>query len=88
MRMPLGYDVIVYETHYPLRARVKLTGEERLDVLADVAHWYREEGRSIRDIAKHVGRSYGSVHALLKEAGVAMREPGSKAQTQTQTLKD
>jgi predicted transcriptional regulator len=35
-----------------------------------------ERGASIRTLAASTGRSYGSVHSMLRESGVAMRGRG------------
>ena len=35
-----------------------------------------ERGASIRTLAASTGRSYGSVHSLLRESGAAMRSRG------------
>lgn len=35
-----------------------------------------ERGASIRTLAASTGRSYGSVHSMLRESGVAMRSRG------------
>lgn len=35
-----------------------------------------ESGASIRSLAASTGRSYGSVHSMLRESGAAMRSRG------------
>ena len=35
-----------------------------------------ERGASIRTLAASTGRSYGSVHSMLRESGVSMRSRG------------
>ena len=35
-----------------------------------------ERGASIRTLAASTGRSYGSVHSMLRESGAAMRSRG------------
>jgi len=35
-----------------------------------------EGGASIRSLVAHTGRSYGSVHAMLRESGTPMRSRG------------
>lgn len=52
-----------------------LTGDERTQVAAQYARQY-EAGDSIRAIAEREGRSYGTVHSLLTEAGVRFRPRG------------
>ena len=37
---------------------------------------YPASGASIRDLASETGRSYGFVHRMLSEAGVALRGRG------------
>ncbi|KIF67580.1 hypothetical protein HY68_01355 [Streptomyces sp. AcH 505] len=49
-----------------------VTGEARVDLRDLLAERYRA-GESVRELAERVGRSYGSVHQLLKEAGVKFR---------------
>ena len=47
----------------------------RQDLLAELRRDY-EHGASIRQLAAATGRSYGAVHSMLREAGVAMRSRG------------
>ncbi|MBS9532264.1 transcriptional regulator [Mycobacterium sp. M1] len=44
-------------------------------VLTELRSAY-ERGASIRTLAATTGRSYGSVHSMLRESGVAMRGRG------------
>jgi hypothetical protein len=37
-----------------------------------------EKGRSIRNLAEWLGRSYGFVHRLLSESGVTLRGRGGR----------
>lgn len=53
----------------------QVRGDERRELTAYVTAEY-EQGRSIRDIASTIGRSYGFVHRLLAEAGVDFRTRG------------
>lgn len=53
----------------------QVRGDERRELTAYVTAEY-EKGRSIRDIASTIGRSYGFVHRLLAEAGVDFRTRG------------
>lgn len=53
-----------------------LTGADRQAYAEDLAELYRA-GSSIRSIAARTGRSYGSVHQLLHDAGVRLRPRGS-----------
>jgi tetratricopeptide (TPR) repeat protein len=54
----------------------RVRGEERISLTEMVVAAY-EKGRSIRDIASSIGRSYGFVHRLLAEAGVDFRTRGA-----------
>lgn len=53
----------------------RITGSERDAMAADVARRYTA-GESIRELAADTGRSYGFVHRLLVDSGVAMRGRG------------
>jgi hypothetical protein len=56
----------------------KITGEVRTQLKADLRAAY-EGGASVRQIAAGIGRSYGSAHLLLAEAGVTFRRRGGQA---------
>jgi hypothetical protein len=45
-------------------------------VRAQVEHFYIEKRESIRAVAERFCLSYGTVHTLLGEAGVTLRERG------------
>ncbi len=47
----------------------------RDQLMAELRRAY-ESGASIRTLVASTGRSYGSVHSMLREAGVAMRSRG------------
>jgi len=49
--------------------------EARDQLLVDLRSAY-EGGASIRTLVADTGRSYGSVHALLRESGTPMRSRG------------
>ncbi|GAA1664286.1 hypothetical protein GCM10009830_07310 [Glycomyces endophyticus] len=53
----------------------QVRGDERRELTEHVTAAY-DQGRSIRDIASSIGRSYGFVHRLLAEAGVDFRTRG------------
>ena len=53
----------------------RITGEGRSDLSTSLAARYNR-GESIRSMADDIGRSYGFVHGVLVEAGVAMRSRG------------
>lgn len=47
----------------------------RDEILVELRSAY-ERGASIRKLAASTGRSYGSVHSMLRESGAAMRSRG------------
>lgn len=53
----------------------QVRGDERRELTEFVSAEY-EKGRSIRDIASTIGRSYGFVHRLLAESGTELRTRG------------
>ncbi len=53
----------------------RITGAQRGVIGVDYAGRY-EAGESIRAIASSVGRSFGFVHGVLREAGVTLRGRG------------
>ncbi|HET8969961.1 MAG TPA: helix-turn-helix domain-containing protein [Candidatus Nanopelagicales bacterium] len=53
----------------------RVTGSERDKLAADLKKKYTS-GASIRDLALATGRSYGFVHRVLCESGVALRGRG------------
>ncbi|MFN8169915.1 MAG: helix-turn-helix domain-containing protein [Candidatus Nanopelagicales bacterium] len=53
----------------------RVSGGEREKLAADLTKKY-VAGASIRDLAESTGRSYGFVHRLLSENGVALRGRG------------
>lgn len=53
------------------------TREELLDELRSAY----EGGASIRNLAAATGRSYGSVHGMLRESGTTMRSRGGPNHT-------
>ena len=54
---------------------MKKTTESRDQLLIELRSAY-ERGASIRNLAASTGRSYGSVHSLLRESGTTMRSRG------------
>jgi hypothetical protein len=46
------------------------------DQLLDELRRAYEQGASIRTLAADTGRSYGSIHAMLRESGTPMRSRG------------
>ncbi|BCZ25013.1 hypothetical protein MTY59_48680 [Mycobacterium senriense] len=49
-------------------------------MLDELRHAY-EGGASIRSLVAKTGRSYGSVHSLLRESGTTMRSRGGPNRT-------
>jgi Helix-turn-helix domain len=59
-----------------------ITGRARTALAATLARNY-ENGASIRALAESTGRSYGFIHRLLTESGVALRAHGGATRTTT-----
>ncbi|MFJ2110754.1 helix-turn-helix domain-containing protein [Streptomyces sp. NPDC087850] len=57
------------------KARRLAPGPDRDKVAQELRKKY-DSGTSIRALAQETGRSYGGVHRLLKDAGVAFRSRG------------
>lgn len=55
----------------------RLNGEARATFQRECVELYVEQELSVRQIVKHTGRSYGSVHSLLVAAGVQLRPRGN-----------
>jgi len=53
----------------------RIIGAGRKDLSAALVKRY-QRGESIRSMAEDIGRSYGFVHGVLAESGVAMRSRG------------
>lgn len=53
----------------------RVTGEDRSKLAADLKSRY-DAGESIRSLAVSTGRSYGFIHRILTETGVALRARG------------
>jgi hypothetical protein len=58
-----------------LRKGTRVTGEDRSKLATDLRDRYAA-GESIRSLATATGRSYGFIHRLLTETGVALRGRG------------
>jgi predicted transcriptional regulator len=54
---------------------VRITGAER-ERLTNTLRKKYEKGASLRELAEQTGRSYGFVHRVLTDAGVALRGRG------------
>lgn len=61
--------------HIPLGPGSRITGEARETLAGQLCQRY-QAGESIRAIAADLGRSYGFVQTLLREAGVTLRTRG------------
>ena len=58
-----------------LRKGTRVTGEDRNKLATDLKKRY-DAGESIRSLATATGRSYGFIHRILTETGVALRGRG------------
>lgn len=58
-----------------LKKGARITGGDRTKLAADLKRKY-SSGSSIRQLAGETGRSYGFVHRMLSESGVALRGRG------------
>jgi hypothetical protein len=61
-----------------LRKGTRVTGEDRSKLATDLRDRY-DAGESIRSLAAATGRSYGFIHRILTETGVALRGRGGTA---------
>lgn len=61
-------------THKP---RAHLRGDARNEAMGQAKELYLS-GCTIRSVAAHIGRSYGSTRTLLLEADVRLRERGGR----------
>jgi transposase-like protein len=65
-----------------VRKPVQKSNKTREQLLVELRSAY-EQGASIRNLAATVGRSYGSVHGMLRESGTTMRGRGGPNHTAT-----
>jgi hypothetical protein len=61
-----------------LKRGTRVTGADRSELAADLSRRYGA-GESIRSLATSTGRSYGFIHRILTESGVALRGRGGAA---------
>lgn len=54
---------------------MKKSTKSREELLTELRSAY-EGGASIRSLVERTGRSYGSVHSMLRESGTTMRSRG------------
>lgn len=64
----------------------RVTGGERDKLAADLKKKY-SGGASIRELAESTGRSYGFIHRVLSESGVALRGRGGATRGKKTTKK-
>lgn len=57
--------------------------EMRAELLDELRNAY-ESGASIRTLVANTGRSYGSIHSMLRESGTTMRSRGGPNHTARQ----
>ena len=62
-----------------LRKGTRVTGTDRGKLATDLKKRY-DAGESIRALAHATGRSYGFIHRILTETGVALRGRGGATQ--------
>jgi hypothetical protein len=65
-----------------LKKGARITGSDRTKLAADLKKAY-DKGTSIRTLADKHGRSYGFVHRVLSESGVALRGRGGATRTKS-----
>jgi len=58
-----------------LKKGTRVTGADRTKLASDLKKRY-SAGESIRALAASTGRSYGFIHRILAESGVALRSRG------------
>jgi hypothetical protein len=61
-----------------IRKGTRVTGADRSQLATDLKTRY-DAGESIRSLATATGRSYGFIHRILTETGVALRGRGGAA---------
>lgn len=60
----------------------RVTGADRSRLAEELRKQY-DKGKSIRELAESHGRSYGFVHRVLSESGVALRGRGGATRRKT-----
>jgi predicted transcriptional regulator len=65
-----------------LKKGARITGPDRTKLAAELKKAY-DKGKSIRELADTHGRSYGFVHRVLSESGVALRGRGGATRTKS-----
>jgi len=67
-----------------LKKGTRVTGADRQKLAADLKKRY-SSGESIRALAAATGRSYGFVHRILAESGVALRSRGGATRSRAKS---
>ncbi len=65
-----------------LKKGTRVTGADRTKLASDLKKRYGA-GESIRSLAASTGRSYGFIHRILSESGVALRGRGGATRGKT-----
>ena len=60
----------------------RVIGADRSRLAEDLRKQY-DKGKSIRELAESSGRSYGFIHRVLSESGVALRGRGGATRRKT-----
>ncbi|MHB1592672.1 MAG: helix-turn-helix domain-containing protein [Streptosporangiaceae bacterium] len=68
------------------RKGTRVTGADRENLAADLRKRYGD-GESIRALAAATGRSYGFIHRILAESGVALRGRGGATRGRSRSAK-
>jgi len=63
----------------------RVTGQERADLARSLDARYRA-GASIRELSASTGRSYGFIHRMLTDSGVALRGRGGATRARASRL--
>jgi len=69
-----------------LKKGARIVGSERTKLSVDLKKAY-EKGKSIRELADSHGRSYGFIHRVLSESGVALRGRGGATRAKVKAKK-
>jgi hypothetical protein len=69
-----------------LKKGARIIGSERTKLSVDLKKAY-EKGKSIRELADSHNRSYGFIHRVLSESGVALRGRGGATRTKVKAKK-
>jgi predicted transcriptional regulator len=65
-----------------LKKGARITGADRSKLAGELKKAY-DKGKSIRELADSHGRSYGFVHRVLTESGVALRGRGGATRSKS-----